>query len=79
MSTVDNSEFLYLNLRLKSWWHHTSPGRHTINDMRKRPPLTASGAKQTWKVFSDAYEKELPIPTFIFYYNHYIGGVDIAD
>jgi hypothetical protein len=47
--------------------------------MRKRPPLTASGAKQTRKVFGDAYEKELPIPTFIFYYNHYMGGVDIAD
>ena len=47
--------------------------------MRKCPPLTASGAKQTRKVFGDVYEKELPILTFIFYYNHYMGGVDIAD
>ena len=47
--------------------------------MRKRPPLTASGARQTRKVFSDKDKKELPIPTFIFYYNHYMCGVDIAD
>ena len=26
--------------------------------MRKRPPLTASGARQTWKVFGDIYKKE---------------------
>ena len=47
--------------------------------MQKHPPLTASGAKQTQKVFGNIYKKELPIPIFIFYYNHYIGGVDIAD
>jgi len=47
--------------------------------MRKRPPLTASGTGQTQKVFGDKDEKELPIPTFIFYYNHYMGGVDIAN
>ena len=47
--------------------------------MRKRPPLTASGARQTRKVFRDDFEKLLPIPTFIFWYNHYIYGVDIAD
>jgi len=47
--------------------------------MRKRPPLTASGARQTWKVFSDDFEKLLPIPTFIFWYNHYICGVNITD
>jgi len=47
--------------------------------MRKRPPLTASGARQTRKVFGDEVEKELPIPTFIFYYNYYMCGVDIAD
>jgi hypothetical protein len=47
--------------------------------MRKRPPLTASGARQTRKVFGDADTKELPIPTFIFWYNHYMCGVDIAD
>ena len=47
--------------------------------MRKRPPLTASGARQTRKVFGDKVEKELSIPTFIFYYNYYMCGVDIAD
>ena len=47
--------------------------------MRKRPSLTASGARQTRKVFGDEVEKLLPIPTFIFWYNYYMGGVDIAD
>ena len=47
--------------------------------MRKRPPLTASSARQTRKVFGDIDKKELPIPTFIFWYNHYMGGVDIAN
>ena len=47
--------------------------------MRKHPSLTATGAKQTRKVFGDDVEKMLPIPTFIFWYNHYMGGVDIAD
>ena len=47
--------------------------------MRKCPPFTASGARQTWKVFGDNFKKLLPIPTFIFWYNHYMCGVDIAD
>ena len=33
----------------------------------------------TCKVFGNKYVKILKIPTFIFYYNLYIGGVDIAD
>ena len=45
----------------------------------KMSSLTASGARQTWKAFGDKYKKELPIPTFIFYYNHYMCGADIAD
>ena len=31
------------------------------------------------KVFGDEARKELPIPVFIDDYNHYMGGVDIAD
>lgn len=54
-------------------------GRHKVNSKRKRPPLTASGARQTRKVFGDKVKKELPIPTFIFYYNYYMCGVDITD
>jgi hypothetical protein len=41
--------------------------------------LTASGARQTRKVFGDEDEKDLPIPSFIYYYNCYMYGVDIAD
>ena len=33
----------------------------------------------TRKVFGDKVVKKLHIPTFIFYYNLYIGGIDIAD
>jgi hypothetical protein len=33
----------------------------------------------TYKVFGDKVVKTLRIPTFIFYYNLYIGGVDIAN
>ena len=33
----------------------------------------------TRKVFGDKVVKTLRIPTFIFYYNLYMGGVDIAD
>jgi len=33
----------------------------------------------TCKVFGDEVVKTLYIPTFIFYYNLYMGGVDIAD
>ena len=41
--------------------------------------MTASGARQTRKVFGDKVEKELPIPDFINEYNCYMCGVDIAD
>ena len=47
--------------------------------MQKHPPLTASSARQTRKVFGDTDEKELPIPTFIFWYNYYMYSMDIAD
>jgi len=33
----------------------------------------------TRKVFSNKVVKTLRIPTFIFYYNLYIGGVDITN
>ena len=33
----------------------------------------------TCKVFNNKVVKALRIPTFIFYYNLYIGGVDIAN
>ena len=33
----------------------------------------------TYKVFNNEVVKTLRIPTFIFYYNLYMGGVDLAD
>ena len=46
---------------------------------RRRPPLTQTGARMTRKVFSNEVVKTLRIPTFIFYYNLYMGGVDITN
>ena len=47
--------------------------------IQKYPPFIAISARQTHKVFSNEFKKKLPIPPFIFYYNYYICGVDIAD
>ena len=54
-------------------------GQSTKETNRRRPPLTQTGARMTRKVFSDKVVKKLHISTFIFYYNLYIGGVDITD
>ena len=54
-------------------------GQSTKKTNRKRPSLTQTGARMTRKVFGDKVVKALRIPTFIFYYNLYMGGVDIAD
>jgi len=54
-------------------------GQLTKETNQRRPPLTQTGAQMTCKVFGDKVVKKLRIPTFIFYYNLYMGGVDIAD
>jgi hypothetical protein len=47
--------------------------------LRKQPKKTASQAAITWKPFEGNVRKELPIPTFIDGYNHYMGQVDVAN
>jgi hypothetical protein len=50
-----------------------------IERERKRPRKTASNSTITRKPFGDQPIKILPIPLFIDYYNHYMGGVDQAN
>jgi hypothetical protein len=46
---------------------------------RKRPAKTSINRRIVRKVFGDDYVKDLQIPRFIDDYNHYIGGVDLAN
>ena len=50
-----------------------------VNRERRRPAATSTGARQTAKIFGSSARKILPIPLFIDQYNHFMGGVDIAD
>jgi Transposase IS4 len=46
---------------------------------RRRPRETSSNSNTVRQVFGNAPRKELAIPKVIDDYNHYMGGVDIAD
>jgi hypothetical protein len=50
-----------------------------ITTKRKRPSKTSTNAAIARAPFGDEVEKEQPIPTIINDYNHYMGGVDIAN
>ena len=54
-------------------------GQSTKETERQCPFFTQMGAWMTHKVFNNEYIKMLEIPAFIFYYNLYMGGVDIAN
>jgi hypothetical protein len=47
--------------------------------LRKRPKPTSTNAKITREPFGDQPRKDLPIPTFINDYNHYMGSIDRAN
>jgi len=51
----------------------------TIIRARKRPSTTSKSASITRPVFGNSLIKDLPIPVAIDAYNHYMGGVDIAN
>ena len=51
----------------------------TVIRPRKRPSATSTSASITRPVFGDSPRKNLPIPVAIDAYNHYMGGVDIAN
>lgn len=56
---------------------------HTANDFikrqRKRPAKTSTNGRIVRLVFGNDPKKELEIPIFIDDYNHFMGGVDIAN
>ena len=58
---------------------HKAGEEHTIIRSRRRPQLTSTNRPLVRKVFGNESRKNLPIPVFIDDYNHFIGGVDIAD
>jgi hypothetical protein len=47
--------------------------------VRKRPAKTSTNSRIVRRVFGDNHKKELQIPCFIDDYNHYMGGVDLAN
>jgi hypothetical protein len=47
--------------------------------VRKRPAKTSTNRRIVRRVFGSNYAKELQIPCFINDYNHYMGGVDLAN
>ena len=51
----------------------------TIMRSRKRPGITSTNASITRPIFGELSVKDLAIPTCINAYNHYMGGVDIAN
>lgn len=58
---------------------HRTGEEHTITRKRRRPQITSTNGSLVRKVFGDDVRKNLPIPLFIDDYNHFMGGVDIAD
>ncbi|GET00680.1 piggyBac transposable element-derived protein 4-like isoform X1 [Rhizophagus clarus] len=53
--------------------------KNRINRERRYPRINKTNSSTIKKVFSDQPKKILPIPKIIDDYNHYMGGVDIAD
>ncbi|RFU23937.1 hypothetical protein B7463_g12401, partial [Scytalidium lignicola] len=59
---------------------HTVDTTETFRDkVRRRPTKTSTSAWQARAPFGNQPTKELAIPVVIDDYNHYIGGVDIAN
>ncbi|RHZ58025.1 hypothetical protein Glove_379g16 [Diversispora epigaea] len=50
-----------------------------IERIRRRPQETNTNAAKVRAIFGNASKKALPIPRIIDDYNHFMGGVDIAD
>ena len=51
----------------------------TIIRPRNRPSATSTSVSITRPVFGPSPRKKLPIPVAIDAYNHYMGGIDIAN
>ena len=52
---------------------------NTIIQSRNRPSATSTNISITQPIFGPSPRKKLPIPVAIDAYNHYMGGIDIAN
>lgn len=59
--------------------HEINGNENRIERIRRRPRETSTNATKVRAVFGTASKKSLPIPIVIDDYNHFMGGVDIAD
>jgi hypothetical protein len=50
-----------------------------ITRNRKRPKKTSTNSTIVREVFDEKYRKELNIPLFIDYYNHYINSINVTN
>ena len=64
---------------LQSRLYYTSLGQNYIIKLWKWPSITATGYRQTVKVFGNKARKELDILDFIEEYNLFICGINMAD
>jgi Transposase IS4 len=59
--------------------HQIDEDENRIERIRRRPRETSTNAAKVRAVFGNSSKKSLPIPIVIDDYNHFMGGVDIAD
>ncbi|RHZ72562.1 hypothetical protein Glove_242g165 [Diversispora epigaea] len=59
--------------------HEINGSENRIERIRRRPRETSTNAAKVHAIFGNASKKALPIPCIIDNYNHFMGGVDIAD
>jgi hypothetical protein len=59
--------------------HTVNKDSDLIERMRRRPKKTSTNAAIVRPIFGDETRKNINIPRFIDDYNHYMGGVDIAN
>jgi hypothetical protein len=59
--------------------HQINGDENRIERVRRRPRETSTNATKVRAIFGSASKKSLPIPIVIDDYNHFMGGVDIAD
>jgi len=59
--------------------HQINGDENRIERIRRRPRETSTNANKVRAIFGSLSKKSLPIPIVIDDYNHFMGGVDIAD
>jgi hypothetical protein len=59
--------------------HTVGKAKDWTKCVRKRPPKTSTNGALVYKAFGGQAKKELLIPSFINDYNHFMGGVDLAN